>query len=266
MLNTLRTRTPKPLPNKQKLKKTKKSGEKTGRSPRDKRVVREPSTEADLWWASGSGGSSSPNYEMDERNFLLNRETAIGYLNSLDRVYIFDGYANWEQGARTKVRVVTERAYHALFMHNMLIRPTDAELEEYGAPDFTIYNAGAFPANRFANNVTSSTCVAINLRSKEMVILGTEYAGEMKKGVFSVMHYLMPKRGILSLHSGCNVGAAGDVTLFFGLSGEEGFFCGCCLGSGRVCVLLVFVVLSTWGWRRRDFQKTQHLHTISCVS
>ena len=134
-----------------------------------------------------------------------------------------------------QVRVVTERAYHALFMHNMLIRPTDAELESYGAPDFTIYNAGAFPANRFANNVTSSTCVAINLRSREMVILGTEYAGEMKKGVFSVMHYLMPKRGILSLHSGCNVGAAGDVTLFFGLSGAR-------------CLLVLGVLLCGGGW------------------
>lgn len=124
--------------------------------------------------------------------------------------------------ARLKVRVVTERAYHALFMNNMLIRPTPDELETFGEPDFVIYNAGAFPANRYANYMTSSTSVDISLKHKEMVILGTEYAGEMKKGVFSVMHYLMPKRGALSLHSGCNMGKQGDVTLFFGLSGKQG--------------------------------------------
>jgi phosphoenolpyruvate carboxykinase (ATP) len=82
-----------------------------------------------------------------------------------------------------------------------------------------LISAGAFPANRFSNYMTSTTSVDVNLKSREMVILGTQYAGEMKKGVFSVMHYLMPKRGVLSLHSGCNMGAAGDVTLFFGLSG-----------------------------------------------
>ena len=88
-----------------------------------------------------------------------------------------------------------------------------------GAPDFTIYNAGAFPANRYTSYMTSPTSIDVSLEHKEMVILGTQYAGEMKKGVFSLMNYWLPKRGILSLHSGCNVGAEGDVTMFFGLSG-----------------------------------------------
>lgn len=99
------------------------------------------------------------------------------------------------------------------------IRPTPEELEEFGTPDFTIYNAGQFPCNRYTHYMTSSTSVDINLARREMVILGTQYAGEMKKGLFSVMHYLMPKRQILSLHSGCNMGKDGDVALFFGLSG-----------------------------------------------
>ena len=193
------------------------SGAKTGRSPRDKRIVREPSSEADIWW--NAPGNGSPNYEMDAHTFLLNRERAIDYLNMLDRIYVFDGFAGWEPASRIKVRVVCGRAYHALFMHNMLIRPTDAELASFGNPDFTILNAGAFPVNRYTSYMSSSTSVDVNLASREMVILGTQYAGEMKKGIFSVMHYLMPKRGILSLHSGCNVGAADDVTLFFGLSG-----------------------------------------------
>jgi phosphoenolpyruvate carboxykinase (ATP) len=103
----------------------------------------------------------------------------------------------------------------------MLIRPTEAELETFGEPDFTIYNAGQFPANRFTTGMTSPTSVEINFKRMEMVILGTEYAGEMKKGIFSVMHYIQPvKFGQLSLHSSANEGVdENDVTLFFGLSG-----------------------------------------------
>lgn len=121
--------------------------------------------------------------------------------------------------ARIKIRVVCARAYHCLFMHNMLIRPTEEELENYGEPDFTILNAGAFPANRYTTGMTSTTSVSINFRRREMIILGTEYAGEMKKGVFTIMHYLMPKAGVLSLHSSANQGDDGDVSVFFGLSG-----------------------------------------------
>jgi phosphoenolpyruvate carboxykinase (ATP) len=104
----------------------------------------------------------------------------------------------------------------------MLIRPSPEELANFGEPDFIIYNAGQFPANRFTTGMTSTTSVEINFKRMEMVILGTEYAGEMKKGIFSVMHYLQPvKFGQLSLHSSANQakGDNGDVTLFFGLSG-----------------------------------------------
>lgn len=104
-------------------------------------------------------------------------------------------------------------------MGGRCIRPTPEELEDFGTPDFTIYNAGQFPCNRYTHYMTSSTSIDMNLDRREMVILGTQYAGEMKKGLFSVMHYLMPKRGILSLHSGSNMGKGGDVALFFGLSG-----------------------------------------------
>ncbi|KAL0392180.1 UNVERIFIED_CONTAM: Phosphoenolpyruvate carboxykinase (ATP) [Sesamum radiatum] len=128
------------------------SGAKTGRSPRDKRVVKDETTADDLWWGK-------------------------------------------------------------------CIRPTPEELENFGTPDFTIYNAGQFPCNRYTHYMTSSTSIDLNLARREMVILGTQYAGEMKKGLFGVMHYLMPKRQILSLHSGCNMGKDGDVALFFGLSG-----------------------------------------------
>ncbi|KAJ6809588.1 phosphoenolpyruvate carboxykinase (ATP) [Iris pallida] len=190
------------------------SGAKTGRSPRDKRVVKDENTENELWWGKGS-----PNIEMDEHTFLVNRERAVDYLNSLDKVFVNDQFLNWDPENRIKVRIVSARAYHSLFMHNMCIRPTAEELEDFGTPDFTIYNAGKFPCNRYTHYMTSSTSVDLNLSRREMVILGTQYAGEMKKGLFSVMHYLMPKRRILSLHSGCNMGKDGDVALFFGLSG-----------------------------------------------
>ncbi|XP_024374056.1 phosphoenolpyruvate carboxykinase (ATP) 1 [Physcomitrium patens] len=190
------------------------SGAKTGRSPKDKRVVKEETSKDDLWWGRGS-----PNIEMDEETFLVNRERAVDYLNSLEKVFVNDQFLNWDPQNRIKVRIISARAYHSLFMHNMCIRPTPEELEDFGTPDFTIYNAGQFPCNRYTHYMSSSTSIDLNLKRKEMVILGTQYAGEMKKGLFSLMHYLMPKRGILSLHSGCNMGKEGDVALFFGLSG-----------------------------------------------
>lgn len=156
---------------------------------------------------------------MVENSFMVNRERAIDYLNTRDRLYVFDGFAGWDPKYRIKVRVVCARAYHALFMNNMLIRPTAHELADFGEPDFTIFNAGRFPANRYTTGMTSTTSVSINFARKELVILGTQYAGEMKKGVFTVMHYLMPKRGVLSLHSSANEGPNGDVSVFFGLSG-----------------------------------------------
>ncbi|CAG8491496.1 3376_t:CDS:2 [Diversispora eburnea] len=192
------------------------SGLKTGRSPKDKRIVEEPSSSNDIWWGP-------VNTKLPEHVFLINRERAVDYLNTRKRIYVFDGFAGWDPKYRIKVRVVSARAYHALFMRNMLIRPTPKELESYGSPDFTIYNAGAFPANRYTTGMTSTTSVAINFHMNEMVILGTEYAGEMKKGIFSVMHHHMPvKHNVLSLHSSANENPdpnKRDVSIFFGLSG-----------------------------------------------
>ena len=188
------------------------SGQKTGRSPKDKRIVDEPSSSKDVWWGP-------VNVKMEDKVFMINRERAIDYLNTRKRLYVIDGFAGWDPKNRIKIRVVCARAYHALFMHNMLIRPTVEELKEFHHPDFTIYNAGQFPANRYTLGMTSTTSVAIHFARNEMVILGTQYAGEMKKGVFTVMHYLMPRAGVLSLHSSANEGPQGDVSLFFGLSG-----------------------------------------------
>ena len=191
------------------------SGKKTGRSPTDKRIVETDLYNDDIWW-----GKDSPNISMKKSDFKINRETAICYLNNLEKLYVFDGFAGWDPRYRIKVRVISSRAYHCLFMHNMLIRPTEEELLCYGEPDYVIYNAGSFPCNRYTGNMTSSTSVDLNFDTKEIVILGTQYAGEMKKGIFSVMNYIMPLQGQLSLHSSCNVSFKGDNScLFFGLSG-----------------------------------------------
>jgi phosphoenolpyruvate carboxykinase (ATP) len=188
------------------------SGAKTGRSPNDKRIVEDEGTKNDIWWGD-------VNIKLDEHTFHVNRERAIDYLNTREFLYCFDGFAGWDPDHRLKVRVICERAYHALFMHNMLIRPTEAELESFGDPDYVIYNAGAFPANRYTTGMTSTTSVDLSFQEREFVILGTEYAGEMKKGIFTIMNFLMPKQGVLSMHCSATEGRDGDTSILFGLSG-----------------------------------------------
>ena len=188
------------------------SGSKTGRSPKDKRIVDHPHSSADVWWGN-------VNIKLDEATFLTNRERAIDFLNFRPRLFVFDGYAGWHPQYRVKVRVICARPYHAIFMHNMLIRPTADELADFGKPDYVIFNAGEFPANLHTRQMTSKTSVDLSFERGEFIVLGTEYAGEMKKGIFTVMNYLMPKQGVLSMHCSANEGPKGDVSLFFGLSG-----------------------------------------------
>merc|ERR1719225_1169066 len=202
-----------------------KSGKKTGRSPLDKRIVFEESTADDVWWGK-------VNVKLDYKSFLTNRERAVDYLNTRTRLYIVDGFGGWEEEFRVPVRVITSRAYHALFMQNMLVPPTEAEMEKFMGTGkdkpFVIFNAGVFPCNRQTEGMTSSTSISVSFKRKEMVILGTQYAGEMKKGVFTVMNYLMPlmpNRDLppaaraLPLHASANIGTDNDVSIFFGLSG-----------------------------------------------
>jgi phosphoenolpyruvate carboxykinase (ATP) len=189
------------------------SGAKTGRSPRDKRIVRRPESEREVWWGP-------VNVPLEPHSFEINRERAKDYLNTRSRLYCFDGFAGWDPDHQVKVRAICSRPYHALFMHIMLIRPTREQLLLFGEPDYVIYNAGEFPANRLTTGMTSKTSVDISIEDGEVVILGTEYAGEMKKGVFTIMNYLMPKRGILSMH--CSATADKKThrsSVLFGLSG-----------------------------------------------
>lgn len=179
------------------------SGSKTGRSPNDKRLANDPAFADDIWW----GPVNKP---IEPEGYLQARGAAIRHLAGAQALYVIDGYAGAEESCQVAIRVICERPYHALFMRNMLIMPETLGLPAFEAPDYTIINAGCAPID---------TQVILSLAEKELVILGTEYAGEMKKGVFTLMNYLMPKQGVLSMHCSANQGEAGDVSLFFGLSG-----------------------------------------------
>lgn len=188
------------------------SGEKCGRSPKDKRIVDHPDCSDDIWWGD-------INMKIDEKSFFINRQRSIDYLNMQERLYVIDGFAGWDEGCRRKFRIICARPYHALFMRNMLVRPTSDELAAFGTPDYVVFEAGQFPADPATPGLTNNVSVNIHFPRGEFVILGSQYAGEIKKGVFTIMNYLMPKQGVLSMHCSCNEGKDSDVSLFFGLSG-----------------------------------------------
>ena len=129
------------------------SGEKTGRTPKDKRIVREPGSEDDVWWGD-------INIALDPDVFEINRRRGLDYLNTRDKLFVVDGYAGWDDDYSLKVRIICARAYHALFMHNMLRRPSEEELDSFGEPDFVIFNAGSFPANPHTQGMTSAASIS----------------------------------------------------------------------------------------------------------
>ncbi len=189
------------------------SGEKTGRSPKDKRIVEHTDSKDNIWWGEINIPFAASSHDA-------NKELAKSYLNSCDRIYVIDGYAGWDNEDQIKVRVITSRAYHALFMHNMLIRPSKEQLASFGEPDYVIYNAGEQKADISVPGVESETSVSLSFEKGELVILGTEYAGEMKKGVFTVMNYLMPLKGALSMHCSATAETGAERSaVLFGLSG-----------------------------------------------
>ena len=188
------------------------SGEKTGRSPKDKRIVLEESTKDHINWGD-------VNQPIDAASFNQAKKNAIDFFNSAPAIFVVDGYAVWDQGNRIKVSIICTKPYHALFMYNMLIRPTQEELMNFGTPDYVLYNAGATPADTTIKGITSTTSIQLSFEQKEILIFGTEYAGEMKKAVFSLLNYLMPLHQMLSMHCSANEAADGAVSLFFGLSG-----------------------------------------------
>ena len=188
------------------------TGAHTGRSPNDKFTVREASSEKDVWWGP-------VNRPIDEGSFERLHEKAKRHLEGKD-VFVFDGYAGADPAHRIRVRVVTELAWHSLFARNMFLRESDGEALEAFEPDFTVLGVPSLQADPETDGTQSGTFIVVHLGRKMVLIGGTEYAGEIKKSIFSVMNYHLPKRGVLSMHCSANYGRnRDDVALFFGLSG-----------------------------------------------
>ncbi len=183
----------------------------TGRSPNDKFVVKEASSEADVWW-----GNVNKPFAPSHWTALYNDVTQ--YLSNQAPLYVQDLFAGADPAVRVPVRFVTPNAWHANFVHNMFIRPTDADLNGF-EPGFTVLHTPEFHADPAKHGTRSSTFIVVNFGERTILIGGTRYAGEMKKSIFTVCNYLYPKQGILSMHCSANVGQRGDVAVFFGLSG-----------------------------------------------
>ncbi len=183
----------------------------TGRSPNDKFVVREPATESDVDWGK-------VNQPISEAHFDALLTDVRAYLNERDQLFIQDLYCGADTAYRLSCRYVTPNAWHASFVRNMFIRPDISELARF-APNFSILHAPEFQADPARHGTRTSTFIVLSLSRRMILIGGTRYAGELKKSMFTVMNYLLPKQGVLSMHCSANIGPAGNTALFFGLSG-----------------------------------------------
>ena len=183
----------------------------TGRSPNDKFVVRERSSEADVDWGK-------VNQPITEAHYATLKADVKQYLNGLGELFVQDLYCGADAATRLSVRYVLPNAWHANFVRNMFIRPAVESLANF-APNFTVYHAPEYQADPARHGTRTGTFIVLNLAERTILIGGTRYAGELKKAMFTVMNYLLPKKGVLSMHCSANIGSAGDTALFFGLSG-----------------------------------------------
>ena len=186
----------------------------TGRSPKDKYIVEEDSTKDNIWWGD-------VNQKLDEEIFDELFGLVKDFYNSdSSKTYVFDGYGGDDKEHQLPIRIIAKKSWQAHFANNMFVRPHKNELENFN-PEFTIINASDISNLEYKNhNMNSETFIVFNLKKKIAIIGGTEYAGEMKKGIFSVLHYLLPMQNILSMHCSANVDLQNkNACLFFGLSG-----------------------------------------------
>ncbi|QCR33323.1 phosphoenolpyruvate carboxykinase (ATP) [Lysinibacillus sp. SGAir0095] len=187
------------------------TGKYTGRSPKDKYIVEEESTKDKIDWGNVNRPISA---EVFDKLYVK----VVNYLKEKDELYVFKGYAGADKDSQLQIQVINEYAWHNLFCHQLFIRPTETELATHNA-EFTIVSAPNFKADPTVDGTASETFIIVSLEKKIILIGGTEYAGEMKKSIFGIMNYLLPENDIFSMHCSANVGEAGDVALFFGLSG-----------------------------------------------
>ena len=183
----------------------------TGRSPNDKFVVKEPTSEKDVDWGKINQPQSAEKYQL-----LLG--DVRKYLNEIPELFVEDLYCGADPSYRLSVRYVSPNAWHMAFVRNMFIRPEPSDLPTFD-PNFTVLHAPEFQADPARHGTRSGTFIVLNIAERTILIGGTRYAGELKKAMFTVMNYLLPKRGVLSMHCSANIGKSGDTALFFGLSG-----------------------------------------------
>lgn len=186
-----------------------KTGKYTGRTPKDKHTVRDANTEDNVWWDS--------NKAMDSELFHSLWNKATESLKGQD-VYVVDTFGGADPTHRITARFHTVRAWHALFIKTLLIRPTKEELATF-EPEWEILNASHISLDPEKDGTNSDAVIALNFTEKKVLIIGTQYAGEMKKSVFTILNYLLPLKNVMSMHCSANIGKAGDTALFFGLSG-----------------------------------------------
>ncbi len=186
------------------------TGQFTGRSPRDKFVVRDEITDATIQWGA-------VNQPISEAHFDRLHSRMLAFWQGHD-VYVQDCFVGADPEYRLPLRVVSQLAWHNLFARQLFIRPDPGEIDGH-EPEFTVLFAPDFQADPAEDGTNSETCIVLNFNRRVVLICGTSYAGEMKKSAFTIMNYLLPVRGVFPMHCSANVGEAGDVALFFGLSG-----------------------------------------------
>ena len=189
----------------------------TGRSPKDKFIVMDENSKDTIWWTSEE--YKNDNKPVSEKTWSAVKEIAQNELSG-KRLFVVDGFCGANKDTRMAVRFIMEVAWQAHFVTNMFIRPTAEELENF-EPDFIVYNASKAKVENYAElGLNSETAVVFNITSREQVIINTWYGGEMKKGMFSMMNYYLPLKGIASMHCSANTDMNGENTaIFFGLSG-----------------------------------------------
>jgi phosphoenolpyruvate carboxykinase (ATP) len=186
------------------------TGQYTGRAPKDKFVVQDSTSQDKVWWGS-------VNQPMSEERFDALKRRLLAYWQGRD-LFVQDCYAGADPNYRLPIRVITETAWHNLFARDMFIQAKPEELATH-VPEFTVLHAPNFHAIPEEDGTRSEVFIVVNLSKKMILIGGTQYAGEIKKSIFSVLNYLLPQRHVLSMHCSANVGQADDVAIFFGLSG-----------------------------------------------
>lgn len=187
------------------------TGAYTGRSPKDKFIVKDNQSSKDVDWGT-------VNQSIDEDVFTNLYHKVLDYLKSKEEIYSFKGYAGADQDYRLPIQVLNEFAWHNLFAQQLFIRPSETELKDHD-PEFTVISAPTFKAVPEKDGTHSEAFVMVSFKHRIVLIGGTEYAGEIKKSIFSVMNYMLPKKDVLPMHCSANIGEEGDVALFFGLSG-----------------------------------------------